>query len=252
MKAGSFNILFMMRCGRPKKNGLAPICARITTDGMRQEIYTQCEGNPELWNQQKERMVGIGKLSIQVNETLLAFRAQIMNVRNQLIAEGREANAIEIKRRYLNPLCHTLMLIDSLTDYCKRRQEEVGVRITQRTADKYARLLRYLKEYLRQRGKQGDIPVEKINFEFLDGFNLFLQTAHRCRHNGAVGVMDCLRNFVLYCLRNEWIEKNPFKYYKLKEDEAQAKEHLSLKELDVLAHKELDRRLARIRDVFVV
>ena len=31
--------------------------------------------------------------------------------------------------------------------------------------------------------------------------------------------MDCLRNFVLYCLRNEWITKNPFYYY-LKEESA--------------------------------
>ena len=105
------------------------------------------------------------------------------------------------------------MLIAGLTDYVKRRQAEVGVRITQRTADKYERLLRYLKQYLAQRGKAEDIPVERMNYEFLDGFNLFLQTAHRCRHNGAVAVMDCLRNFVLYCLRNEWITKNPFRYY---------------------------------------
>ena len=69
----------------------------------------------------------------------------------------------------------------------------MGVRITQRTADKYERLLRYLKQYLAQRGKAEDIPVERMNYEFLDGFNLFLQTAHRCRHNGAVAVMNCLR-----------------------------------------------------------
>ena len=48
----------------------------------------------------------------------------------------------------------------------------MGVRITQRTADKYERLLRYLKQYLAQRGKAEDIPVERMNYEFLDGFNL--------------------------------------------------------------------------------
>lgn len=90
-----------------------------------------------------------------------------------------------------------------------------------------------------------------MNYEFLDGFSLFLQTAHRCRHNGAVAVMDCLRNFVLYCLRNELIAKNPFRYYKLKEDQAQAKEHLTACELEILTRKQLDHRLARIRDVFV-
>ncbi len=179
------------------------------------------------------------------------FRVQILDIRSKLLAEGYAANAAQIKQRYLNPTCNTMMLIAGLTDYVKRRQAEVGVRITQRTADKYERLLRYLKQYLVQRGKAEDIPVERMNYEFLDGFNLFLQTAHRCRHNGAVAVMDCLRNFVLYCLRNEWITKNPFRYYKLKEDEVQAKEHLTAHELELLTRKELDRRLARIRDVFV-
>lgn len=251
MRQETFAILFLMRKGRPKKNGLAPIFARITTGGLRQEVYTQCDSNPETWNQYKERAMGTNKLAIQVNERLNDFRVKIIDIRSKLLAEGYAANAAQIKQRYLNPTCNTMMLIAGLTDYVKRRQAEVGVRITQRTADKYERLLRYLKQYLAQRGKAEDIPVERMNYEFLDGFNLFLQTDHRCRHNGAVAVMDCLRNFVLYCLRNEWITKNPFRYYKLKEDEVQAKEHLTAHELELLTRKELDRRLARIRDVFV-
>ena len=195
--------------------------------------------------------MGTSRLAQKVNEMLDEFRVQILDIRSKLLAEGYAANAAQIKQRYLNPTCNTMMLIAGLTDYAKRRQSEVGVRITQRTADKYERLLRYLKQYLAQRGKAEDIPVERMNYEFLDGFNLFLQTAHRCRHNGAVAVMDCLRNFVLYCLRNEWITKNPFRYYKLKEDEVQAKEHLTAHELELLNRKALDHRLARIRDVFV-
>jgi len=251
MRQETFTILFLMRKGRPKKNGLAPIFARITTGGLRQEIYTQCDSNPETWNQHKEHAMGTNKLAIQVNERLNDFRVKIIDIRSKLLAEGYAANAAQIKQRYLNPTCNTMMLIAGLTDYAKRRQGEVGVRITQRTADKYERLLRYLKQYLARRGKAEDIPIERMNYEFLDGFNLFLQTAHRCRHNGAVAVMDCLRNFVLYCLRNEWITKNPFRYYKLKEDEVQAKEHLTAHELELLSRKALDHRLARIRDVFV-
>ena len=195
MRQETFAILFLMRKGRPKKNGLAPIFARITTGGLRQEVYTQCDSNPETWNQHKERAMGTNKLAIQVNERLNDFRVKIIDIRTKLLAEGYAANAAQIKQRYLNPTCNTMMLIAGLTDYVKRRQAEVGVRITQRTADKYERLLRYLKQYLAQRGKAEDIPVERMNYEFLDGFNLFLQTAHRCRHNGAVAVMDCLRNF---------------------------------------------------------
>ena len=251
MRQETFTILFLMRKGRPKKNGLASVYARVTTGSLRQEFYFHCEGRPELWNQKKERMMGTNRIALKINKMIDEFRVQFLGIHSKLLAEGYAANAAQIKQRYLNPTCNTMMLIAGLIDYVKRRQAEVGVRITQRTADKYERLLRYLKQYLAQRGKAEDIPIERMNYEFLDGFNLFLQTAHRCRHNGAVAVMDCLRNFVLYCLRNEWITKNPFRYYKLKEDEVQAKEHLTAHELELLTRKELDHRLARIRDVFV-
>jgi len=54
MKSQSFNILFIMWSTRIKKNGLASIYARITAGGMRQELYTLCDGNPELWDQKEE------------------------------------------------------------------------------------------------------------------------------------------------------------------------------------------------------
>ena len=85
----------------------------------------------------------------------------------------------------------------------KNGQAPIRPRITQRTADKYERQLRYLKQALAQRGPEEDIPVERMNCEFLDGFSLFLQICHRCRHNSVMAVMDCLRNFVLCCLHNE-------------------------------------------------
>ena len=111
MRQESFAILFLMRKGRPKKNGQAPISARITTGGFRQEIYTQCDCDPELWNQQKERAMGKSKLAIQVNNRINDFRIKIIDIRSKLLAEGFEANALQIKQRYFNPLKHTMMLI---------------------------------------------------------------------------------------------------------------------------------------------
>ena len=136
MRQETFTILFLMRKGRPKKNGLASVYARITTGSLRQEFYFHCEGKPELWNQKKERMMGTSRLAQKVNEMLDEFRVQILDIRSKLLAEGYAAAA----QRYLNPICNTMMLIADFTDYAKRRQGEVGVRITQRTADKYERL----------------------------------------------------------------------------------------------------------------
>ena len=51
----------------------------------------------------------------------------------------------------------------------------------------------------------------------------------------------------LYCLRNRWITKIRSATINSKEDEVQAKEHLTAHELELLTRKELDHRLARIR-----
>lgn len=57
---------------------------------------------------------------------------------------------------------------------------------------------------------------------------------------------------MLYCLRNEWIEKNPFKNYKLKEVAPPPKEHLSKKEIELLMEKPMPNlRLENVRDIFV-
>ena len=60
---------------------------------LRQEVYTQCDSNPETWNQHKERAMGTNKLAIQVNERLNDFRVKIIDIRTKLLAEGYAANA---------------------------------------------------------------------------------------------------------------------------------------------------------------
>lgn len=137
---------------------MASVCARVTTGSLRQEFYFHCEGKPELWNPKKERMMGTSRLAQKVDEMLDEFRVRILDIRSKLVAEGYAANATQIKRRYLNPTCNTMMLIAGLADYVKRRQAEVGVRITQRTTDKYERLLRYLKQYSPNAAKPRTFP----------------------------------------------------------------------------------------------
>ena len=66
--------------------------------------------------------MGTSRLALKVNEMLDEFRVQILDIRTKLLAEGYAANAAQIKQRYLNPTCNTMMLIAGLADYAKRRQ----------------------------------------------------------------------------------------------------------------------------------
>ncbi len=251
MERKRFSVTYFLRKARTNKAGLTPILARITTNGISKEIYIQCSVPADKWNQSKERTTGKDKLCQQVNSYLDDYRARILEARQELIAKGYEGNCIQIKERLQNPTTLSIMFLAELEKYCEKRQAEVGVRITQLTANKYHRVLRYLREYVASAYRKEDLLLSAVGYEFLDGFNTFLQTAHRCKHNGAVNLLDCVRNFTRYCLRNEWIEKDPFRNYKLKEEHNKEKDHLTREELETLVRKRFpNERLDRIRDIF--
>ncbi len=88
MERKTFRILFLLRKCRTGKNGLAPILAGITTNGLHSEIYIQCHVSSAKWNQTKERATGNDRLSCQVNASLDDFRATILEIRQELIEEG--------------------------------------------------------------------------------------------------------------------------------------------------------------------
>lgn len=251
MHRKTFCISFFLRRVRTVK-GMAPILARITVNGISKEVYTQCRTPVDKWDTAKGRATGRDKLAYEVNAYIDDFRAKVVEIYRTLQAEGFEGNVLEIKERLQSPGKQAKMFLEELTLYCEKRQKEVGVRITQLTSNKYYRLCRYLREYTKQECKKDDIRLSAVSYGYLDGFNTYLQTAHRCHHNGAVNILDCLRNFMLYCLRNEWIEKNPFKNYKLKEVAPPPKEHLSKKEIELLMEKPMPNlRLENVRDIFV-
>lgn len=186
----------------------------------------------------------------QINSIVASYRANILAAYDLLLKENKTPDCFSIKQRLSNASGSRMFLVE-FSKYCDKRQQEVGTRITQVTCNKYHRLLRYMTEYTKQQYRKDDLPLDMVSYEYIDGLNTFMQTAHQCRNNGAVNLLCCLKNFILFAIRNEWIEKNPFQYYKMKIDKTNVKVPLTKEELDILISKEMpNERLECIRDVF--
>ena len=135
MRQETFTILFLMRKGRTKKNGLAAVYARITTGSLRQEFYFPLRGQTRIVEPEKGTDDGYKPPCTEKSmkcSTNSAYRfwTSAPNCWLKVLPPMPRRS----RQRYLNPLNNTMMLIAGLTDYVKRRQAEVGVRITQRTA----------------------------------------------------------------------------------------------------------------------
>lgn len=251
MERRTFKVTYFLRKARTGKNGLAPILARITTNRLVQDMYIQCRADPDRWDQGKGRATGKDRYSLEVNNSLDDFRARVVAVRNELIRNGQEGNAIEIKERLTHP-AKTRMFLEEFAAYCDKRQKEVGVTITQASADKFHRTLRYLREYTGDEYRKPDIPLSSLSHDYLYGFYIFLQTRHTCHNNGAVNLLKTIRSFLIYCLRNEWLKKNPMQDMRLKMERSESRAHLTRAELEAIVNKEMpNERHAQVRDVFV-
>lgn len=248
----TFRITFFVRKSRIGKNGLAPILARITINGIAREMNINCIAYPEKWDQAKERAKGKDRLSNEINACLDDFRSRVLEVMNELHQEGCEGNTYDLIERLKGERSTAKMFLAEFADYCQKKQKEADTQfITQLTANKYHRLLRYMREYTTEEYQKDDISLTAVNHAYLVGLNVFMQTRHNCKNNGAVNLLCCLKNFILYCERNEWIDKNPFQFFKMKIEKTTAKAHLTKKELEsMIAKKMPNDRLERIRDVF--
>lgn len=147
MQRNTFKIVFFCKKTKINKKGKAPIYVRITTDGVSTEIFTKCQIEPEHWNQRAERSLRRDKVDEQINNIITTFRCNILAVYDQLIKEGKNPTCQAIKLRLANPYEETRAFLAEFSKYAEKRQGEIGTRIVKRTAEKYFRMLRYLREY---------------------------------------------------------------------------------------------------------
>ena len=169
MRRTTFSVVFFCKKARISKKGKAPIYARITTSGLSTEIYTRCQIEPERWNQRLERSLHRDKVALQINGIVDSYRANILAAYDALIREGRIPDCFTIKERLENPGGTTRLFLAEFSKYCEKRQQEVGSRITQVTANKYHRLLRYMTEYTQAQYQKEDLPLDRISYEYIDG-----------------------------------------------------------------------------------
>ena len=69
----------------------------------------------------------------------IVYWDNILAASDALIRVGRIPDCFTIKERLKNPGGTTRLFLAEFSKYCEKRQQEVGIRITQVTANKYHR-----------------------------------------------------------------------------------------------------------------
>jgi site-specific recombinase XerD len=102
-----------------------------------------------------------------------------------------------------------------------------------------------------------DIGLKEINFKFVTGFEYYLKSFKPLDHqkplgnNGVMKHMERFRKMINVALKNEWMEKDPFKAYKPKFTKYE-RGFLTEEELQTIEQKEFNiERLQFVKDLFI-
>ncbi len=116
---------------------------------------------------------------------------------------------------------------------------------------------KYLEKFLKEKRKLTDIGLVSINYKFVSDFEYYLKTyipkdhQKRLGNNGVMKHMERFRKMINVALKNEWMEKDPFKAYKLKFVKYE-RGYLNDDELKLLEEKEFGiERLQSVMDLFI-
>jgi site-specific recombinase XerD len=247
----TFSLLYYLKKPKSYSKGLMPIYLRITIDGIAKEISTGRKCPPERWNSRAGRMMGTKEDARQLNSYLDTLQTKVFEVRRQLLEKDSIINADHLKATLKGTASKPRMLIEIFDEHNKQMQSLVGKDFSVATLKRYKTSLGLTKQFIEWKYGMCDLDIKRLNYEFLSQYEFWLKAHRNCNHNTTMKYLSNFRKVVNRCIRNGWLEKDPFFGFKMTQKEV-VPEFLNAHELHALSTKPFtSNRLNLIRDIFL-
>ncbi len=229
------------------------IYVRITVNKERADLSIKRDISVCNWDIFRCRAKEIDQNHILLNTYLDDVYAEVLNAHKQLHSERKLITAKAIKLRYLGEDEERITLMHAVAYHNKN----VNQALKPGTLKNYFSTEKYLKEFLREKLKTDDIYLVQLNYKFIVNFEEFIRTykpkkaRKTCSNNGTMKHMERLMKIINLAVRMEWLEKDPFRNYKLRFVRSE-RNYLSERELDLIEETTFHAEgIERVKDVFL-
>ena len=127
----------------------------------------------------------------------------------------------------------------------------VGLEFAHGTFKKFKSALKSLEHFIEWKFNKKDVYLTEVSHKFITDYEFYLKAVQKLQHNSAMGNIKKLKKIIRQCVANDWLEKDPFKSYKITTKETH-RNFLLKDELELLMNKNLPiHRLDQVRDIFL-
>lgn len=251
-KRSTFKLLFYLKKNEPKKNGNAPVMARITIDGTAKTLGTKLEINPNNWDLKYGRVEGKSAKALNINQKLDNIRGRIDTIYEDMLKHEGFVTAQKLKLAFLG----VGVMEDSLLKVFKKNNEDFGKMVakgerSESTYYKYKIVYKHVKEFIKCRYHRDDMAFRELTCDFIREFDFFLRIDKECSHNTVWVYTMPLYRVAEIAVKSSLIRRNPFEDYEIsmKENDRSylLKEHVE----SFLLHNPSKQKYELVKDLFV-
>ena len=248
----TLGVIFFTRKKRNDPEKL-DIYVRITVNKERVEFSIKRDIAVCNWNIFRCRAKETDQNLVLLNSYLDDVYAEVLNAHKQLHSERKLITAKAIKSRYLGEDEDHMTLMKAV----QYHNGNINRSLKPGTLKNYFSTEKYLKQFLEERLKTDDIYLIQLNYRFITDFENYIRTykpkkARRtCSNNGAMKHLERLMKITNLALKMEWLEKDPFRNFKLRYIRNE-RDYLTERELGLIeATSFMTVGLNRVKDIFL-
>jgi integrase len=249
----SFGLFFHLKMVKKFDAKELPVYLRITVDGKICEVSLKRKCPVEEWNVPFGRMNGKGERPRELNSFLDAIERRVYSIKKQLIEDELPVTAEIIKSALTGekPGAQKRKLMEIFRECNDQMKQLVGREFTPATYKRYETSYRHTLSFLQSKYGVNDIALRDLNYNFLESYEYWLKATRKCNHNSTIKYLTNFRKVVNRCIRNGWLQKDPFFGFVMRQQEVE-RNALTESELNtVVTHPFTNERLSNVRDIFV-
>jgi integrase len=247
-----FNLLFYLK--KPKKyeeGGLMPVYMRVSVAGKRTEFTTQREWDPTKWNSSAGRASGTKEAAKELNAFLDTLKTKVYEAQRKLVDEDEVVTTDTIREIITGKNRNSKMLLEVFDYHNTQMRELVDIDFAAGTMERYETARSHTKDFIKWKYGLEDLDINKLNYEFVTDMEFYFKTERKCCHNTAMKYISNVKKVVNICIKNGWLQHDPFFGYKLVKKEV-IREILSEEEIAAVYSKVFPtERLNLVKDIFI-